>query len=194
MKQRISYNYISAAMPPTPGCGSYQIYKYTFKMKCVSKSIDECVDLELDFGPKAEVKNFVSHERDIGIKQKKNQAFVSIAKANVDQLIGFDLFVLNDGQNHDVKLQCSSGVVLNKADEIVIDAVDKRIEELPVEYPFLIASALQEELTPFLKGKHYSYLENEPHAKVFSIVSATGKLYNVIAYSIVQCSSPYKAY
>jgi nucleoside phosphorylase len=58
-------------------------------------------------------------------------------------------------------------------------------------YQFLVVSALQEEMEPFLKGKKYTYINNQSELKKYVVQNSKGSNYNILCYSSNKMGMPY---
>lgn len=67
----------------------------------------------------------------------------------------------------------------------------KPITKVPEYYHFLVVSALQDEMKPFLSGKNWTYLDHQKTLKTLKIKNSKGVDYNILSYSTNKMGMPF---
>lgn len=195
MKKILHYNYFCQVVPQLPlkvnEETSNPYYKYSFIFKNETRDINGNHTITLMFNPNTRINNVIVSNDSLISKTKENKVTITFNDLKKLQLFKLHLLISNSNNLENIKITSKDpDLSCLKSDDIIIKR-SLNVIPLPIKYDFLVASALQEELDPLLKGKEWGYLDEQKIAKTIRVVNSRGYIYNIILYSINKMGMPF---
>lgn len=192
MKKNIAYGCLSVSVPGIPGNpAENSLRKHTIILQCALNISEETV-LSIKFSNSSHIVKFFP-DANVACQHRENWATVNVVSFIKDKQLRLH-FIVSNGQDLCDPILSSVQDVNLQNNPALLPAEHIDVAPLPVTYPFLVASALQEELDPLLAlHKHAKYLPDEPMAKTLALFNSNGKVFNIIAYSINKMGMPFNA-